>query len=165
MKEFCIHGVSSIILRKIDKEKYILIQQRKKGLDSFETGLIEIPCGKVKKGESVFECLRNKVFIETGLKVTKIYGESNYTSLNLNNYEVINYVPFFSAQNIMENYPIVIDTFICETEGEPISESQDARNIRWISIENLNQLLQDHESLFYPMVVVPLKQFIKMEMV
>lgn len=59
MYKLCIHGVSSIILRHINDEKHILIQRRKKGINLCETGLIEIPCAKVKKQESVYECLRN----------------------------------------------------------------------------------------------------------
>lgn len=161
MSDYCIHGVSAIILRIINGNKYVLIQKRKKGNESFETGLIEVPCGKVKKQESVFECLRNKVFIETGLSITKIYGENDYATKSFNQYEVINYVPFFSAQNIMNNYPIVIDTFICEADGEPVSESDDAEDIHWILLEDLKHMLEENELLFYPMIVLSLKRFIE----
>lgn len=163
MFEYCIHGVSAIILRQINEEKYILIQKRKKGADSFETGLIEIPCAKVKRQESVFECLRHKVLSETGLNITKILGENIYSNVKFNHYEVVNYVPFFSSQNIMDNYPIVIDTFICEAEGEPIIESKDAKDIQWMSLRNVKYLLQESELLFYPMIVMPLKRFIDIE--
>lgn len=160
MSEFCIHGVSAIILRLINGEKHILIQKRKKGKDSFETGLIEVPCGKVRRQESVFECLRNKVLLETGLVITKIYGENDYEIKELNQYKVINYTPFFSAQNILDNYPIVIETFICEADGEPVFESNDAKDIHWISLRALKGLLEDKKELFYPMVVESLRRFI-----
>lgn len=164
MFEYCIHGVASIILRQINGEKHIIIQKRKKGSDSFESGLIEIPCAKVKQQESVFECLRKKVLVETGLKITKIFGEHSYETVNFNNYKVINYVPFFSSQNILDNYPIVIDTFICEAEGEPIIESKDAKDIQWISLRDLKCLFQENETLFYPMIVKSLKRFIDIEL-
>lgn len=164
MLDYCIHGVASIISKQINGEKYVLIQKRKKGPDSFETGLIEIPCAKVKRNESVFECLRNKVLIETGLKVTKIYGENSYSDVRLNNYHVINYVPFFSSQNILDNYLIALDVFVCEATGKPVVESKDAKEIQWISLKDLKCLLQEKELLFYPMIVMPLKRFIDLEL-
>lgn len=164
MSEYCIHGVASIILRNINEKEHILIQKRQKGANSFETGLIEIPCGKVKSQESVFECIRNKVLIETGLKITKIYGENDCENVNLNQYEVLNYTPFLSSQNIKGNYPIIIEAFICEADGEPVTESKDAKDIRWISLDSLQHLLKENEKLFYPMIVNPLKRYIHMKL-
>ena len=164
MNDFCIFGVASIIQRIIDKKKHILIQRRQKGGDSPETGLIEIPCGKVKKQESLFECIYKKVQIETGLNITKIYGKNSFENKSINGYNVINYIPFFSSQNIEKNYPIVLETFICEADGEPFVESKDAKDIHWISLEDLQQLLLENELLFYPMILMPLKHFIKMEL-
>lgn len=163
MSIFSIHGVSAIIPRKIHGEKCILIQKRQKGSISSETGLLEIPCGKVKEQESSFDCLRNKVLIETGLLVIKIYGETDFNIKCFNQYEVINYVPFFSSQNIRDNYPITIETFICKTKGDPVLGSQDAKEIGWISLEKLKFLLEENEVLFYPMIVEPLKYFLNIE--
>ena len=163
MNSFCIHGVAAIIGRDIEGEKHILIQDRKKGSTSIETGLIEIPCGKVKKMESVFDCIRNKVLVETGLQITKICGEEKFLSLKANEYNVINYIPFFSTQNTEDNYPIVIETFICEASGETLIESKDAKNIRWISLSSLSKLIEN-ESLFYPMIIFPLKHYLEIKM-
>ena len=158
---FCIHGIAAIIERDINKVKHILIQERQKGHDSFETGLIEIPCGKVKQEESVFDCLRNKVLVETGLTVTTIYGEKYHATIELNEYKVLNYVPFFSTQNIESNYPIVINTFVCKAIGNTLIESFDAKNIRWISLESLAGLITKSPTLFYPMIIMPIKHYLK----
>ena len=162
---FCIHGVAAIIERKINGVKYILIQERQKGCDSSETGLIEIPCGKVKRAESVFDCIRNKVLLETGLKITHIYGENDYHSTKINEYHVLNYIPYFSTQNIEDHYPIVIETFICRASGDALIESPEAKNIRWISLEALTDLILTDTSLFYPMIVSPIKYYIEKELV
>jgi len=160
LTSFCIHGVAAIIEREFDAVKHILIQERDKGCESTETGLIEIPCGKVKAKESVFDCVRNKVLLETGLKITKIYGEIDFSSIKMNDYAVLNYVPFFSSQNIENNYPIVVETFVCEATGDALQESPEAKNIRWISLESLNELLTRKTILFYPMIVMPLKHYL-----
>ena len=164
METFCIHGVAAIIERNINKVKHILIQERQKGHCSSETGLIEIPCGKVKREESVFDCLRSKVLIETGLTITKVVGEKNYLPTELNEYHVLNYIPFFSTQNIEGNYPIIIETFICRTSGSVLSESNDAKNIRWITLESLAKLINDEPYLFYPMIVAPIKYYLRKKM-
>jgi 8-oxo-dGTP pyrophosphatase MutT (NUDIX family) len=164
LNDFCIHGVAAIIERDINATKHILIQERQKGSGSSETGLIEIPCGKVRKAESVFDCIRNKVALETGLKITEIYGEKDYVSTKINEYHVLNYIPYFSAQNIEDNYPIVIETFICKTSGNALLESPEAKNIRWISLESLNDLISKNISLFYPMIVMPIKHYLENEL-
>ena len=164
LESFCIHGVAAIIERKINKINHVLIQERKKGSDSSETGLIEIPCGKVRKEESIFNCLRNKVLVETGLKVTEILGEMHNNYIELNDYKVLNYIPFFSTQNIESNYPIVIDTFICKANGNNLTESYDAKNIRWISLDKLAELITNNPFLFYPMIFMPIKHYLKIEL-
>lgn len=160
MGAFCIYGVAAIIQRNIGNEKCILIQDREKGPDSIDTGLIEVPCCRVKTGISVFKCIRNNVLDETGLTVTKIYGEGYLDNVKYKDYEVINYIPFFSTHNIGHNYPIIIETFICEAQGEALKESYDASNIRWITLIELSNMLTNDESIFYPMIVMPLKHYL-----
>ena len=161
---FCIHGVAAIIERNIDGIKHILVQERQKGSDSSETGLIEIPCGKVKRAESVFDCIRNKVLLETGLKITDIYGEKDYPPTKINDYLVLNYIPYYSTQNIEDNYPIVIETFICGASGDALLESPEAKNIHWISLEALTDLILTDTFLFYPMIVSPIKHYLENEL-
>ena len=161
LESFCIHGVSAIIQRIIEGEKYILIQERQKGFDSPETGLIEVPCGKVKSGESVFDCIRSKVLIETGLSITKIYGEENFEVIKFKDYNVLSYIPFFSSQNTGDNYPLAMDTFICEADGLALLESFDAKNIRWVTLNELKNMLIDSQDSFYPMIIEPLKHYLK----
>lgn len=161
MTNFCIHGVAAIVYRVADGVVYVLIQERQKGADSPETGLIEVPCAKVRVGESVFDALVDKVWLETGLRVTSIEGRNSYGHLSSNGYRVVNYIPFFSTQNTRENYPIVIDSYLCSADGEPLVESKDARNIRWVSTVELEELLHSGVDRFYPMIVFPLLRFIE----
>ena len=158
-KSFCIYGVSAIIQKKIGQNMYILIQERYKGEESPESGLIEVPCGKVLPKESAFDVIRKKVYLETGLTVYKIYGENEANIFSCNLYKTVSFTPFHVAQNLENNYPITIDCFICEATGNNFQNSKDARNIRWISTNDLFHMLNTYPEKFYPMVYDALMKF------
>ena len=60
MKErFVIPAVGAIIVKEIAGEEYILVQDRKKNNGDNMDGLLEIPAGKIREYESVFDaCTR-----------------------------------------------------------------------------------------------------------
>ena len=161
MSEFCIYGVSAIIKRTVNGKMCILLQERYKGENSSETGLLETPCGKVKITESAFDVIRKKVFVETGIKVTNINGESDVSLFKINGYKVIEFKPFFTSQNLENNYSLLMDFFICEAEGEHCSNSPEAKNIRWIPLDIVKNMLNNRPEVFYPMIIGALKAFCK----
>lgn len=160
MERFSIPGVGGIIERRICGVDQILIQDRFKEDAPLERGLIEIPAGKVRQYENIFDCLRREIKEETGLEIVEIEGEQESEMTVLNGYRVINYTPFNSSQNTEGYYPIMVQTFICRTEGELLVTSDETRNLRWISIEELRLLLEGNESAFYPMHLVTLKKYL-----
>lgn len=157
-------GVAGIIEKNIDGLDYILIQNRCKDEAKSEYGLLEIPAGKIREFESIFDCLRREIWEETGLKVTSIKGEDEAIVLEFNGYKVLNYTPFSCSQNIQGTYPIMVHTFICKADGELLKESNEAKNIRWISLIELRKLLEDSKCLFYPMHYTTLEKYIKMKL-
>lgn len=74
MELFAKLGVAGIIEKNVDGIDYILIQDRCKDEAILEYGLLQIPAGKIREFENVFDCLRRKIWEETGLKVTNIKG-------------------------------------------------------------------------------------------
>lgn len=68
-QKFAISCVGAIIQREVNGVLCILLQERYKGEDSPESGLIEIPCGKVKVCSSAYDVIRQKVYKETGLTI------------------------------------------------------------------------------------------------
>jgi len=97
MELFAKPGVGGIIEKHIDGIDYILIQERCKNDAKSESGLIEIPAGKIREFENIFDCLRREVYEETGLIVVNIEGENEATYYESNGYKVINYTPFSSS--------------------------------------------------------------------
>lgn len=118
MELFAKPGVGGIIEKNINGIDYILIQDRCKDDAKLEYGLLEIPAGKIREYENIFDCLRREIWEETGLKVTNIKGEEESIVLEFNGYKVLNYTPFSCSQNIQGTYPIMVQTFICNADGE-----------------------------------------------
>lgn len=154
-------GVGGIIEKNIDGIDYILIQDRCKDEATLEYGLLEIPAGKIKEFENIFDCLRREISEETGLKVTNIKGENEAIVLESNGYKVLNYTPFSCSQNIQGTYPIMVQIFICNADGELLNKSNETKNIRWMPLIELKELLEDDKSLFYPMHITTLERYLK----
>ncbi|MGE5576286.1 MAG: NUDIX hydrolase [Syntrophothermus sp.] len=98
MESFAIPGVGGIIEKNIAGTDYILIQERCKTDAPAESGLIEIPAGKIRKYENIFDCLRREIWEETGLEVTEIYGEAEAKLIQSQGYKVLSYKPFSCAK-------------------------------------------------------------------
>ena len=63
------------IIEKVNKgANYILVQERCKASEKQES-LIEIPGGKIREYENIFDGLRREVWEETGLELIEIQGE------------------------------------------------------------------------------------------
>ncbi|MHB8128733.1 MAG: NUDIX hydrolase [Mobilitalea sp.] len=160
MEVFSKPGVGGIIEKTLDGIDYILVQDRCKKDAEEEIGLLEIPAGKIREFENIFDCLRREIWEETGLEVTYIEGEKETVVIEHNGYKVLNYTPFSCSQNIQGTYPIMVQTFICKASGDLLNESNETKNIRWISLTTLKTLLDKNEQTFYPMHVVSLKKYL-----
>ena len=158
---FTIPAVGGIIEKMSNGEKYILIQERSKEDALVEQGLIEIPAGKIRQYENIFDCLRREIKEETGLDVVEIDGERESEVIEMHGYKVVNYSPFNCAQNIEGYYPILVQVFICRVTGELMNRSDESMNMRWITINELEKKIIDNQEQFYPMHIVTLKKYIK----
>ena len=153
-------GVGGIIEHTLNGVHYILIQERYKDDAPVESGMIEIPAGKIREFENIFDCLRREIFEETGLEVTEIEGENESIIIEMNGYKVVSYIPFACSQNIKGDYPIMVETFICRVQGNIITQSNETKNVRWVSLENLKEMILNQECCFYPMHITTLKRYI-----
>ncbi|HET7839403.1 MAG TPA: NUDIX domain-containing protein [Rectinemataceae bacterium] len=166
LERFAIPGVGGIIERIVDGEKSILVQERHKAGAKAEEGMIEIPAGKIREGESIFDCLRREIGEETGLIVSRIEGEPESVSTTINGYRVLSYTPFSSAQNLAAGYPIMVQVFFCRVGAEArlLKQSDESRNLRWVGIDELRALLEAPSRL-YPMHIETLRRYCELELV
>ena len=101
MKEkFAIPAVGAIIVKRDAGEEIILVQNRRKNNGDRTDGLLEIPAGKVREYENIFEALRREVREETGLHLTKVRGEEDRQFLNIDGNKTIAFSPYCVTQNL-----------------------------------------------------------------
>jgi ADP-ribose pyrophosphatase len=55
----------------------------------------------------------------------------------------------------------MVQVFICKVAGELRGESDEARNFRWITLEELHELLEKEPNKFYPMHTITLKKYLR----
>lgn len=163
MEEFSLPGAGGIIEKVVDNVTYVLVQERFKEDRPQENGLIEIPAGKIRAFENIYDSLRREIREETGLEVIEIVGEKEAQVYDGNGYKVINYTPFSSAQNLIGTYPIMVQVFLCKAVGTLVNRSDESKNLRWIAMAELKRLLEENTDSFYPMHVTALKKYIQME--
>ena len=159
-ERFAKPAIGAIIERIVDGKKHIIIQERWKEDGNETNGLFELPAGKIREYENAYDTVRREVFEETRLKVTKILGEEDM--IYSKDLETINFMPFCVTQNLENAYSIICNHFICEAEGEPISETNESRNIRWIEITELAELLKDNRSQIFIMNVNAIEKYLKL---
>jgi len=142
--------VGAIIEKEIDHEKYILIQTRQKADGGKTNGMLEIPAGKLREYEQIFSALRREVQEETGLHVTKIYGEDFAVTTKVGDVTTISFVPYCITQNLSGAYSIILNTFLCEAEGELLTKTDESENIQWIKNSDLKDLVENEsEKIFF----------------
>ena len=153
-------AIAAIIERKINGKKHIIIQERCKEEGNETNGQYELPGGKIREYENAYDAVRREVFEETGLKITKIFSEEEM--VNSKNTYTISFNPFCVTQNLQDAYSIIVNHFICEAEGEPVFETDESRNIRWIEISELATLLRNNKSKFFIMNVNAIEKYLKL---
>ena len=160
IERFQIPAVSGIIERKNKGNREVLIQKRQKINESNDNGLLEIPAGKIREFESIYDALRREVLEETGLVVTKIYGETNSKVETHENYEVIGCEPFFISQNLSGSYPILCITLLCEAEGRLLSQTNESNSMQWVTFDDLKEIVLNNPSSLYPMHTEALRKYL-----
>ncbi|HWQ08474.1 MAG TPA: NUDIX domain-containing protein [Holophaga sp.] len=160
IEQFAIPGVGGLIRRFRDGASWLLVQERDKADAPAETGLVEIPAGKIRSCENIFDCLRREIREETGLEVTWIQGEEDAVRVRANGYEVLSYTPYACAQNLQGGYPIMVQTFLCEVAGNSLASSGEARAIRWIRLAELRRMVEAEPRRFYPMHLTTLRKYL-----
>lgn len=162
MEKFTVPCVAAIIEKITNNEKYILIQTRQKEDGAETNGMLELSAGKIREYENIFEALRKEVKEETGLSITKILGEDNQISNFIKGNEVISYTPYCITQNLSGAYSIILNTFLCEAEGELLTETNESQNIHWIKIEELKKILKNNPEKIFLLHINALQKYLKL---
>lgn len=153
-------AVGAIIESIIDGEKYILVQERQKEGGGVDNGLMEIPSGKIREYENIFDALRREVNEETGLTVTKIVGEDEVVRSTVEGHEIISFEPYCITQNLSGVYSLMVSIFLCEAEGTLALSTNETQNIRWMKVEELKEILTKTPEKIFIMHINVLKKYL-----
>ncbi|MBD5495982.1 MAG: NUDIX domain-containing protein [Lachnospiraceae bacterium] len=148
-EKFAIPAVGAIIVKRVADDEFILVQNRKKNNGDGMDGLLEIPAGKIREYENIFDALRREVWEETGLNLTKVKGEEDKQFLDVGGNKTIIFSPYCVTQNLSGAYSIILSTFLCEAEGELLERTNETENIHWIRRDELKEIVENApESIF-----------------
>lgn len=162
MKEtFAIPAVGAIIVKKDGDDEYILVQNRKKNNGDGMDGLLEIPAGKIREYENIFEALKREVWEETGLKITTINGKEESRFLDVEGKKTIVFSPYCVTQNLSGAYSIILSTFVCEASGELLEKTNETENIRWMKREELKEIVENRPESLFLMHVHALRKYLR----
>ncbi|MEK6947839.1 MAG: NUDIX domain-containing protein [Nanoarchaeota archaeon] len=159
---FPISVVGAIIEDNSSTEKKILVQER---IDIKENnkinikyhGTLEIPGGKVELGEDIFSALRREIKEECNLELTRVLCNKSNTYFNNGDVSEVFY-PFCVSQFLEGPYFTFI--FRCEATGKT-KDTESAKNHRWISIPELEDILENNPKSIFTPFLGPLKIYIK----
>ena len=137
---------AAIIERKGTHEIEVYFQTRNKpSMTSY--GTLELPGGRIQKGEDVFSALKREVKEETGLSLS-IIKPSDVTNLQgLDGRVGYAFTPF--CCNSYNGSPAIGFIFLCEADGEPTTLSSEARNPQWVPISELRRLINEKPHRFF----------------
>ena len=152
--------VGALITKMMDGVEYILIQTRQKPDGDDTNGKIELPAGKIREYEDIFSALRREVREETGLQVTKIYGEAEAVTVQTGEAVTVSFEPYCITQNLSGAYSIILHTFLCEAEGELLEQTNETENIRWASVSEVRTLVEEQPERFFFMHLCALRKYL-----
>ncbi len=158
-EKFAKPAMAAIIIKNIDGQEYILVQERHKEDGGKENGMLEIPGGKIREYENIFDTVRREVLEETGLKIYEIQGENQHIESVVNGNKIISIEPYCVTQNLSGAYSLLVITFICKAEGNLLEKTDETQNIRWERCVDIKEKLLENQNQFFLMHVNALKKY------
>ncbi len=157
--------ISAILFKKVKEEIKIYLQTRwKPTVSPMYSGMIEIPAGCIDSYENVYDALRREVKEETNLDIIRIVGDYRGEVVQSRSGDkAFVFKPFVCQQALETNngLPWIGFVFLCEVSGEEKSDSAEAKNPRWVSVEELKQIVENESERIFPLQLPVLNYFIE----
>jgi len=145
--------VSALIERTVDGKREVFVQTRYKPQSSpTYLDTLEIPAGGIDAYESAYDALKREVKEETGLDVVNfINDDSTGVMENRSGDKSMAFRPFLCQQVTETNggLPWYGFVFLCEVSGEITMQLEEAKDPRWLSLDELKKFLNEQpENVF-----------------
>lgn len=135
-------NVRAIIERNGTNGTEIIIQKRVKSNENKTP--YELPGGRLEEFESFVEGLKREVHEETGLHITKVFGEE--TRIETNNVDWDSNVEVMKPFAVYQTTNGPVDSlgayFRCQVSGNLVEEGDGTEDIKWISVDELHDSLE-----------------------
>ncbi|MHA1876048.1 MAG: DUF2064 domain-containing protein [Promethearchaeota archaeon] len=157
--------VMGIVERDKSEKPDILIQTRyKPAFDGRYSNKIEIPTGLVERFERPQMAAVREIEEETGIIVDILEQDRKLKIYKTISEYVEEFNPFCSVQQIVGERAYQGSAFICRKIGGKLKENPlENRNPRWISFEELNDLLTSSPDKIFPINIPPLMKYIDLK--
>lgn len=157
--------VSGILERMEGNVKKIFLQTRWKPKTSpMYSGLLEIPGGRINNYENVFNAISREVQEECGLKIISYRSTFRGELYKMGQIEQSMIFQPFICQQVLANdngRPWFGFVFICEVEGEPKMQKDETKDPQWVSLEELEKLLNEKPEKIFPHQYQALKYYVE----
>ncbi len=131
-------NVRGLLVREVANEKQLIIQLRKK---KGEPEVYELPGGRINEYEKIVDALKREVLEETGLTVKTIRGEQGTIITNGNSFSMECIKPFCTYQTLEGPFDSFGIHFICEVDGELLTEGDNTADIHWACREEIQSFI------------------------
>jgi 8-oxo-dGTP pyrophosphatase MutT (NUDIX family) len=156
--------ISAILLKKDGGETKIFLQTRWKPKHSpAYSGMLEIPAGGIDSYENVYDALKREVKEETNLDIIKIINDYQGEIVEpRDNDKAFVFKPYLCQQALETNngLPWIGFVFLCEVSGEVKIEEKEAKDPIWVSIKELENIVNNTPKNIFPLQLPVLKYFI-----
>ncbi len=150
--------VGAIIYQDSENGMEILVQIREKGSDKEYSGSVEIPGGKFRAFEDVYDTVRREAKEESGMDITIIEGENDREDFENRGHQSSLIKPYCVTQ--MKQGPFIGLIFLCKAKGEPAQKTNETKEAKWMSISEIKDIVENQPEKIYTAFLAPLKKFI-----
>lgn len=156
--------ISAILFKKEGGDVKIFLQTRwKPKISPTYSGMIEIPAGGIDSYENVYDALKREIKEETNLDIIKIIGDYQGRVENPREGDKSFVFKPFICQQVLETnngLPWIGFVFMCEVDGAVKLNEKEAKDPKWVSIEELKKIIDDNPENIFPLQLPVLKYFI-----
>lgn len=157
--------VSAILEKDYDGEVKVLVQTRWKPQASPSyLGVLEIPAGGIDGYENIYDAVIREVKEETGLNVVEFLDDTEHTGPLCNKPGDISqaFRPFVCQQMLSSNggLPWVGFVFRCKVEGTLLHETNESRDLRWVSLDELESFILDQPEQVFGLQYATLRYYL-----
>jgi len=151
--------VGAIIYQDSENGLEVLVQTREKGSDKEYSGSVEIPGGKFRAFEDVYDAVRREAKEESGMNITIIEGQDDREDFENRGHQSSLIKPYCVTQ--MKQGPFIGLIFLCKAEGEPIQKTNETKEAKWMPISEVKEIVENQPEKIYTAFLAPLKKFVR----